>query len=119
LFWHGQGQAVPSLAILQLIFGLTAGHLSLWMRFGRRLLLRVLQEDRNDAVVMPDDNEIDSFVLAINEKSPALCNCWGAMDGLKLRVERAGDYQIQICFSMAVNMTITSLTFFCSHQMAR
>jgi hypothetical protein len=69
-----------SLAVLQLIFGLTPGHLSLWMRFGRRLLLRVLQEDRNGAVVMPNDNKIDSFVMSINEKYPALCNCWGAMD---------------------------------------
>jgi hypothetical protein len=87
-----------SLAILQLIFGLTAGHLSLWMRFGRRLFLRVLQEEQNGAVEMPDDNKIDSFVLSINEKYPLLCNCWGAMDGLKLRVEKAGDCQIQNMF---------------------
>jgi hypothetical protein len=66
-----------SLAVLQLIFGLTAGHLSLWMRFGRRLLLRVLREDPNGAVVMPDNDEIDRFVLSINEKYPALYNCWG------------------------------------------
>jgi hypothetical protein len=83
-----------SLAVLQLIFGLTAGHLSLWMRFGRRLLLRVLREDWNGAVVMPDDDKIDRFVLSINEKYSELYNCWGGMDGLKLRVEKAGDYQI-------------------------
>jgi DDE superfamily endonuclease len=87
-----------SLAVLQLIFGLTAGHLSLWMRFGRRLLLRVLREDRNGAVVMPDVDEIDRFMNAINVKYPALHNCWGAMDGLKLRVERSGDYRIQNMF---------------------
>ena len=87
-----------SLAVLQLIFGFTAGHLSLWMRFGRRLLLRVLREDRNGAVVMPDDDEIDNFIGAIKEKYPALHNCWGAMDGLKLRVERSGNYQIQNMF---------------------
>ena len=87
-----------SLAVLQLIFGFTAGHLSLWMRFGRRLLLRVLREDRNGAVVMPDDDEIDNFIGAIREKYPALHNCWGAMDGLKLRVERSGNYQIQNMF---------------------
>jgi hypothetical protein len=38
------------------------------------------------------------IVLSINEKYPALYNCWGAMDGLKLRVEKAGDYQIQNLF---------------------
>jgi hypothetical protein len=68
------------------------------MRFGRRLLLRVLQEDPNGAVVMPDDDKIDRSVLSINEKYPGLYNCWGAMDGLKLRVEKAGDYQIQNLF---------------------
>jgi hypothetical protein len=68
------------------------------MRFGRRLLLRVLQEDGNGAVVLPDGNKIDSFVLAINTKYPALHNCWEAMDGLKLCVKKAGDYQIQNMF---------------------
>jgi hypothetical protein len=87
-----------SLVVLQLIFGLTAGHLSLQMRFGRRWLLRVLQEDPNGAVVMPDDDEIDSFVWAINENFPAIRNCWGAMDGLKLCAKKAGDYQIQNMF---------------------
>jgi hypothetical protein len=87
-----------SLAVLQLIFGFTAGHLSLWMRFGRRLLLRVLREDRNGAVVMPDNDEIDTFIAAIRAKYPALHNCWGAMDGLKLRVERSGHHQIQNIF---------------------
>jgi hypothetical protein len=68
------------------------------MRFGRRLLLRVLREDPNGAVVVPNNNKIDRFVLSINEKYPALYNCWGGMDGLKLRVEKAGDYQIQNLF---------------------
>jgi hypothetical protein len=68
------------------------------MRFGRRLLLRVLREDQNCAVVMPNDNEIDRFVLSINEKYPALPNCWGAMDGLKLCAKKAGDCQIQNTF---------------------
>jgi hypothetical protein len=99
LFWRGQGQEVLlPFAVLQLIFGLTAGHLSLWMRFGRRLLVRVLREDPNGAVVLPDNNEIDRFVLSINEKYPALYNCWGTMDELKLCVEKAGDYQIQNLF---------------------
>ena len=60
--------------------------------------MRVLREDRNGAVVMPDDDEIDNFIGAIKEKYPELHNCWGAMDGLKLRVERSGNYQIQNMF---------------------
>jgi hypothetical protein len=29
------------MAVLQIFFGITSGHLSLWLRFGRRLLLKV------------------------------------------------------------------------------
>ena len=44
---------------------------------------------------MPTDDELDEFVAAIAVKYPALTNCWGAMDGLKLRLERAGDNNMQ------------------------
>ena len=85
-------------AILQLIFGLTAGPLSLWMRFGRRLLLTTLREDPNGAIAMPDDDEIDLYIAVINEKYPALHNCWGAMDGLKLHLQRSENHQTQNIF---------------------
>jgi hypothetical protein len=58
----------------------------------------VLREDQNGTVVMPNNDEIDSFIAAICAKYPALRNCWGAMDGLKLRVERSGHHQIQNIF---------------------
>ena len=87
-----------SLAVLQIIFGITAGRLSLWLRFGRRLLLKMLRSDPLAIVSMPTAPEIESFVSAVTAKYPALTNCWGAMDGLKIRLERAGNPRVQNLF---------------------
>lgn len=87
-----------SLSVLQIIFGLTASRLSHWLRFGRRMLLKVLSEDPLAIPTMPTDDEVDDFVSCITEKYPALTNCWGAMDGLKIRLERAGNAQVQNLF---------------------
>jgi DDE superfamily endonuclease len=87
-----------SYAVLQVIFGLTPGQLSLWLRFSRRLIVKVLRHDSLAKVIVPTDLEIRNFETAIEAKYPALSNCWGAMDGLKLRLERAGDQRIQNMF---------------------
>jgi DDE superfamily endonuclease len=84
--------------VLQIIFGITAGILSLWLRFGRRLLLKMLRSDPLASVSMPTAEEIDGFVSAVTAKYPALTNCWGAMDGLKIRLERAGNSRVQNIF---------------------
>ena len=77
-----------SYSVLQLIFGLTVNCLSLWLRYGRRLLLKILRDHPLAKVKMPTEDEIRDFEAAIAAKYPALKNCWGAMDGLKLRLER-------------------------------
>ena len=86
------------LAVLQIIFGLTASRLSLWLRFGRRMLLKVLSEEPLAQPCMPTDDEVADFVGCITAKYPALTNCWGAMDGLKIRLERGGNSQVQSLF---------------------
>ena len=77
-----------SLMVLQIIFGLTPGHLSLWLRFARRLIIKVLKGDERAKVRMPTDEERQEFIQAIEAKYPALKDCWGAMDGLKLLVQQ-------------------------------
>jgi hypothetical protein len=86
------------MAVLQIIFGITSRNLSLWLRFRRRLLLKVLRADQRAIVSMPSEEEVNDFIEAINMKYPALPNCWGAMDGLKVRLEKAGNSQIQNIF---------------------
>jgi hypothetical protein len=77
---------------------MTAGCLSLWLRFGRRLLIQILRNDERSSPSMPTDDEIAGFVSAISTKYPALINCWGPIDGLKLRLQRSGNNKIQNLF---------------------
>ena len=76
--------------VLQLIFGVTSSLLSMWLRFGRRILVRILQNHPKARVQMPNGNEIESFKTAINGKYPSLTNVWASMDGLKLYLQQAG-----------------------------
>jgi DDE superfamily endonuclease len=76
--------------VLQLIFGLTASVLSIWIRFGRRLLVQILKNHPDARVEMPNEAEIVSFQKVINDKYQSLTNVWGAMDGLKLLLQQAG-----------------------------
>jgi hypothetical protein len=63
------------------------------------LLLKVLRSDQRAIVSMPsEEDEVDDFIEAINMKYPALTNCWGAMVGLKVWLEKAGNSQIQNIF---------------------
>jgi hypothetical protein len=55
----------------------------------------ILRDDPLAKVMMPTDDEIHEFEAAILAKYPALPNCWGAMDGLKLRLEKSGDETMQ------------------------
>lgn len=73
-----------SYAVMQVIFGLTPGQLSLWLRFLRRLLVKVLTNDQLTRMTVPTDSETRNFEVAIASKYPTLTNCWGAIDGLKL-----------------------------------
>ncbi len=57
-----------------------------------------MRHDSLAKVTVPTNLDIRNFETAIEAKYPALSNCWGAMDGLKLRLERAGNQRIQNMF---------------------
>ena len=76
--------------VLQVILGVTASVLSLWLRFGQRVLVRILRNHPKARVQMPDGTEIESFKKAINDKYPTLTNVWASMDGLRLYLQQAG-----------------------------
>ena len=84
-----RGSTIP----LQVIFGMTANPVSVWLRFGRRLLVKVLQNHPDAEVRMPTRSEIASFKAVIREKYPVLKNVWGAMDGLKVLIEANPDLE--------------------------
>jgi DDE superfamily endonuclease len=58
----------------------------------------MLRSDPLAIVSMPTAHKIESFVSAVSAKYPALTNCWGAMDGLKIWLEKAGNSQVQNMF---------------------
>ena len=53
--------------------------------------MKVLCNVEEAKVKMPADNEVTESICMISEKYPSLNECWGAMDGLKVGLEAAGD----------------------------
>jgi hypothetical protein len=86
-----------SVAVLQLIFGITGTSCSLYLRFGRRILVAVLNNHPDAQVKVPSEEKIVDFKTAIAERHPPLAaeQVWSTMDGLKLLIEVSGDNQTQ------------------------
>jgi hypothetical protein len=87
-----------SMYCLQLLFGITASPLSLFLRFGRRLLLRILKQEPGARVQMPSIEEINDYKEIVLRRYPNLNDVWFVMDGLKLYIEQGCGYDIQACF---------------------
>ena len=71
--------------LLSMIFGMTANTVSVWLRFGIRLLVHILKHHEDAAVKLPTNEKIQEYKNAIQRKYPALNNCYAVCDGLKLR----------------------------------
>ena len=76
-----------SMKALQLIFGITANPLSVWLRFGRRIVVAMLRDHPDAAVREPTSEQITAYKMAISALYPDLVDVWAMMDGLKLRIE--------------------------------
>jgi hypothetical protein len=87
-----------SLYALQLVFGLTGSVLSLFLRYGRRLLLRVLKAEPGSRIQMPSIEEIRDYQEIVWRLYPSLNGVWFVMDGLKLYLQQCGVGPIQACF---------------------
>lgn len=87
-----------SVMVLCIIFGVSASVCSLFLRFGRRLLLEVLQSDVNAGVKMPTDEEIGMFQESFLAKYSSLGEIYAVADGLKLYLQQSGDVIIQNMF---------------------
>lgn len=84
-----------SLNVLQLVFGLTYSNLSVYLRFGIRLIVETFRNDPLARVRIPSGEEIESFKEAFATRHPLLSDCWATMDGLKLYLQAAGHAEIQ------------------------
>ena len=74
--------------ILQIIFGMTSAPISLYLRFGRRILIEVLNNEPDAAIRLPDLETIRAHQDAVRLRHPILDGVWCTMDGLKLYLQR-------------------------------
>jgi len=104
-----------SMNVLQLVFGLTYSNLSVYLRFGIRLIVEIFSDDPLARVAIPSAVEIESFKAAFAERHPILNDCWATMDGLKLYLQQAGTGEIQERFynGWTHDHYVTSVFCFC------
>lgn len=84
--------------VLCMMFGITGSVCSMFLRFSRRLLLKVLKNESLAAVRMPTSSETQGYQEAFRSKYSMLKDVYCVADGLKLHLEQSGDYIIQNMF---------------------
>ena len=87
-----------STMVLQMIFGITASSVSTYLRFGCRILIMVLSGQAEARLEVPCAEKIQEYKDSVKAKYELLDNVWCCMDGLKLKLEQAGDNTIQNMF---------------------
>jgi len=80
---------------LCITFGITGSVCSLFIRFARRIMIKILHRNPLAMVAMPADGEVANLKLAFNARHPALSDVYCIADGLKLLIEQSGDVIIQ------------------------
>ena len=95
LCWSHTHGAEWSLAVA---VGLTGTCVSVYLRFGMRILVAILKADPKSEVCMPDAAEIALFKEAITVKHSPLVDCYCMVDDLKLYLQQAGNSVIQSRF---------------------
>jgi len=76
---------------MQMIFGLTGTPLAKWIRFGRRLLVKVLLNEPDAQIILPHPQDIELYKQAITRRHRHLHDAAFAADGVKLAIECVGD----------------------------
>ncbi len=80
---------------MQLVLGLNYTNLSVYLRFGIRLLIETFHYNPLAQVFLPSPEEINKYQAAFGEQHPLLHDCWATMEGLKLYFQHAGNMEIQ------------------------
>jgi hypothetical protein len=81
--------------VLQIMFGLTGSPISSYLRFGRRILIKVLVKNGYAAIKIPSEEKIAEYKAAILARHNLLKNVWCTMDGLKLTLQQSGNNRLQ------------------------
>ncbi len=88
---------------------------SMYLRFGCRILVEILQNNHYARIRIPSDDEIRQHQAAIGERHPRLNDVWATMDGLKLLLQQSGHEVIQGRFynGWTHDHYVTSVFCFC------
>lgn len=81
-----------------MLFGITSSVCSLFIRYGRRLVLQGLSRDVNDAVRLHCDTEIVDYKASISSTHSMLTDVYEVANGLKIYLEQSGDTIIKNMF---------------------
>jgi DDE superfamily endonuclease len=81
--------------ILQGWFGFTGSHANVWLRFGRRGLLLLLQNNADEKVEMPSVAKVQVLKEVVKAQHHLLADVYAVADGLKLYFESTSDMDEQ------------------------
>jgi hypothetical protein len=89
--------------------------LSVYLRFGIRLIVETFHDDPLALVSIPSTEEIDEYKATFGARHSLLQDCWVTMDGLKLYLQQPRNFEIQEQFynGWAHDHYVTSLFCFC------
>ena len=81
---------------LQIIFGLTQIPVSVYLCFGRCILISVLSSEPDARIRVPDIETLQEHMASVHHRHPLLENVWCTMDGLKfLYLQEAGSTTVE------------------------
>jgi hypothetical protein len=81
---------------LQLIFGMTCSNLDDYLKFGKRIIVMVLRNNKQASVNIPNLEKIEEYKAMVHSQHTFLTDdVWCTMDRLKLILEQSGDALIQ------------------------
>ena len=95
-------------SFLSLIFGVTGSVCAIFIRFGRRILIRTLKRDPRSAIRMPSIDEIRRFQEAFAYRHSALTDVYCVADGLKLFYSSKVETQSYKIVSLTDGLMITT-----------
>jgi hypothetical protein len=80
---------------LQMVFGATHSVLALFLRYSIKVLYKALKEEPSARVEIPSEEEIKEYQEVISSNLPVLDGTWCVVDGLKIKIQKSGDEEIQ------------------------
>jgi hypothetical protein len=75
---------------VQMTFGMTSTNIGLYLRFARRIIVKILRRHELAKIAIPTRQQLEEYRGAIAARHPALPDVWCTMDGLKLYLECVG-----------------------------